>query len=226
MKKLVLILVIGVVSLSLKGQFLDNRIDFGFGAGFHLPLNSENISEYSSFRYPSLYGNYAFGAGIQAFCDYHIAKSLRVGIELESSRYNPWKGNQDVFILNEPVLSLSSISLRGLYLPQKKVQFASPATNWGYYIAPVFTYQLLKWDDTVLENNNQPAFSHSTIHPGFKTGFSLFHEFNNYYGLRLDVYYHFSLVESPYYLDKSFQSVNVSLNLFTKRFHNKYFRYD
>lgn len=225
-EKLFLIFLISVGTLALKGQFLDNKIDFGVGAGFHLPLNPETITRNSSFRYPSLYGNYAFGTGIQAFCDYRISESLRVGIGLESSRFSSWKGDQDIFILIDPVLSLSSISLRGIYLPKTIMQFATPSLKWGLYMAPILTYQVLEWDDTVPENYNQPAFLFSTIHPGFKSGISLFHEINNYYGLRLDVYYHYSAVDSPYYLDTSFQSVNVSLSVFTKRLHNRYYRYD
>lgn len=224
-RKSLFILIITVNCLHGQAQYLDHKMEIGMGAGFSYPLNASELTLDEGFVYPSLFGNYSFGAGINAWVNYHLNKALRLGIQLEGSYYPSWSGDQEIFILSEPTLLLLPLSFNAYYLPDK-LQLARPSIKWGCFAAPVLSFQVLEWEAIDQDNSGQMPSSSTAWDVGAKAGICFFSEINNSSGLRLDLYYQYIRTESLYYLDDAFHSVNVSLGFFFKKLQNRHFRYD
>lgn len=225
MRKALFILLIALAPFAIQGQYIENKIDFGIGTGASIPINSTELSRDDNFIYPSLFGNYGYGAGVNAWADYHFSESIRFGVALGFTRYPSWTGDQEIFILTKPSLSVVSLTADVCYLP-KKLQLAASTIKWGCFIAPVLAYQSLEWELIEQDYSNQLPNSSSAVNPGFRTGISLFAEVNNSNGLRFDIYYQFLNTESVYYLDQTFHSVNVTVGIFFKVLKNRFFMYD
>lgn len=225
MRKLITVLFFAGHSLLSQGQHLENKIDLGLGISSHMPVGPTELNHESDFVYPSLFGNYSNGFGGNVDLNYHLSERFRLGIRVEMAHFSSWKGDKRVFLLEDPALSLISFSASGHYLPGF-LQWSNPKFRWGLFVAPQLVSQMLKWDENLQEQANQPDHSNSTMHPGFMTGISLFYASGNFIGLRMDVYYQYVKADNVYHLDPSFQALNVSLGVYMKLLQNKYFRYE
>ncbi len=225
MRKQILVLLIAINCFVLQGQYLENKIDIGIGGGVCRPVSAADIQVNDSFIYPSLFGNYQSGNGIEAFVNYRVSASVRLGIHLATTKFNTWTGNHDIFVLGNPVFTLNTVSVSGFFLP-KKLQPRTPHFNWGVFASPGITYELLEWNEDAGYEADQSVISNATTHAGFKAGISLVSELTNYGGLRMDVYYQVQKVTSLYYFDQSLESINLSFYIFFKFLKNRNFMYD
>jgi len=227
MKKPAIILIVVFYSIMLNGQFVENRLQVGIGSNFTFPVNPDQISR-DHFYYPSLYGNYPAGIGGTLMLDYKVTKTIRVGIQLEKTRFGSWKGDPEIFILENPTLSQSTFSFCGLFKLSDYL-FYSDIISFGILVAPVISGINMHWKGYILpyysDNYPLPTTEYRTNY-GIKTGLNVMYEINNLIGLRTDLYYQYINMESLYIMDKSFHSVNISICLYLKFLKNRYFIYD
>jgi hypothetical protein len=99
MRKTTTLLVILCNCIWLKGQFIENKIDLGFGSSVSTPLKQDYIAN-GHFSYPALYGNYPGRFSARLMLNYNVSKSFRIGMDLDNIKFSSWEGDQQLFILD------------------------------------------------------------------------------------------------------------------------------
>jgi hypothetical protein len=226
MRRLELVFLILCHGFLLNGQFIQNKLNVSLGGSLSLPLNPQTINK-DHFNYPSLYGNYPAGLAGNFTIDYKFIQNIWIGIHLNELYYWMWYGDNNIFILEKPSLNLSTISFCGSYYP-KKCQVFPNSVSWSILLAPEIVLQKLKWHGVIQEDNDEQLFPNKDVrlNYGIKAGISILHDINNVNGIRADIYYQYINVKSPYYIDKSFHSVNISLGFYFKFLKDRYYKYD
>lgn len=227
MKTSILFLLTIFTASYLKGQVVDNHLNIGVGYDYVTSLNSDNISHVDHLNYPSLYGNYNYIHAGEIYADFRVQKNFWIGIHFDKFKYNNWSGNKDVFILQDPVLAFSTVSASLIY-NLNSARSANNLTHFNIFLAPLIGSQHLSWSaiqQSAYSDSVYAGGEHQTD-PGFRAGFGISHDINNDMGISANIFYQYIHVNSYYYLDHSFSSVDVSVKLYIRFLKNRYYRYD
>jgi hypothetical protein len=226
MKKKLLILLLNLFCLFLNAQYVENKLNIGFGVSLCKPLNRSLINK-EYFSYPSLYGNFKYGYCAHLSVDYKIKQNFWIGIEAGKTFYTKWSGDQEIFVLKDPYISLTSVCLNIFYCP-KHYQIYSGSIVWGVLFAPIVASQNLEWSSIKQQKDESNLYPYSEIKlfPGLKTGFGVIILNSNGLQIRSDICYQYFYCDNYYYTDKAFHSINISLQCYFRFKKNRYFRYE
>jgi hypothetical protein len=226
MKRYFILVIILVNYISMYSQSIPNKLNIGIGTNVCFPLNSNDVTE-TKFKYPSLYGNYQAGYAGLIMLEYELNSKYSVNLSLEKSRYNNWEGNEHNFILSKPSINITSYSFSLKYTPER-LQLNDYLFKWGIFLAPIMAAQKLKWDEInqSSDDNFEYPKSEKNFLPGFKTGFEMSYFTVNSILICSQISYQYLKCNSNYYMDKSFQSINISIVIKYKLFKNRYFKYE
>lgn len=211
------------------GQLIENRLNIGFGVNTMIPLNAKYVSE-NNFKYPSYWGNSGSSVGGNIDAEYKLSDYLSIGINSSFSHHLWWNDNVNNFTLSEPISKTSIVSCGIIYFPFGN-RWNSKISNLGIFISPMLFDHKLSWNDLNVDvgSNTEKlrnSFSKSNQNIGIQSGVSFLRERNNWDGIRLNIYYHWVKDSNNFYLDRSFQSFNISLIYYIKFLKNKYYLYD
>jgi hypothetical protein len=212
--------------LFLEAQFIDNKFNIGFGISACSPLNPKNVSN-DQFVYPSLYGNYPVGISGILTVKYQLKPDWNIIFDISKTLFADWNGDKAIFILHNPSLKLSTVSIVGLYLPDRFLIKSIPV-RWGVLAGPVLSKQKLSWTQIDQYTDNEITFPEEEKKTlgGFKAGIVLLYLENDLIEVYSEVYYQYLHCYSNFYNDKAFHSVNFSLQLNLKLFKNRYYNYE
>ena len=228
MKKLITYLFIVFSATSSYSQIIENKLNLSFGLNIGFPLNHGTIHQ-DQLNYPSFFGNCPATVSPNIFLDYNIRRNFSLGVELNYTYYSRWNGDANMFILSNPSIRQESFALVGTYFLQDiNVQFSQVKT--GIVFGPALLLNSLNWTKI----NNQNIYntsvvlpkSESKLHPGLRCGVCLQNAISNRLGFRLDFYYQYERANSIYYLDKSFNSLNLRVRVILRLFNDKYYNYE
>jgi len=208
-------------------QFIENKINIEIGTGVNLPLNNKSYTE-ADFNYPSLYGNYGIGIPLYIGIQDKINDLFWLGLDYNSYSYSNWKGDNELFVLENPTSKITSFHISASYLP-KKYQLNKKYGQWGITAAPGIYKHTLTWDE--LNNTNN---SDSTVYPSsFKEtnaemsiGLIYMKDLSGNFGISVKSNYKIGMVNNPYINDKTMHSFNLTLCLYYRAFKNRYFLYE
>lgn len=225
MKKYFLLIVVLGNFIQMNSQSIFNSINIGIGTSAAIPLNKNDINE-NSFQYPSLYGNYEVGFSGLIDVDFRLNNKFSISLIFDNSVFSNWSGDQNLFILSDPSLSLKNYLLSFKFSPEK-YQFKNTGLKWGFIVAPAIASQKLKWSAINQDADNDQVYpkSEKIYLPGIRTGFEISHFETNSFEFCSLICYQYLKSNSAFYMDKAFHSINVSIIVKYKLLKNRYFKY-
>ncbi len=216
-----------IAGLKLNGQYIDNKLDIFSGVGITTPVRW-NFNENENFSYPSLFENFKKTLSLSAGVNYWFKRNLTFGLEYKQNKFEHWNGNNDIFILENPELSIHTIALNtGLYYDL--INYFKIPGKIGIIAGPEFSRFSVSWTDF---NNEviQPGIQNdpkeeNLISPGAQLGLLYQRQINLNSGVRMELSYSLHHAPGLYYLDKSFSSLNFSVKLYFRAMKNRRYNY-
>jgi len=213
-----------ILPQDLKGQFLDNNLNIGVFAGGRTSLNGGSV-KLDGFSYPSLFGNFASVPELGGFMEYKLNGKIWTGICLSEMKFQTWTGNSEVFILENPGFSSTSVDLSISWHSTLLTIFP---WKLEYYLTtgPILSFDRVSWTSIdVLDefsNDNDRTYTNT----GWETGAGLQMNINNELGVKLQASYRYLHQNSILFEDKAFNSVRISLGVYKKLIKNINYKYE
>jgi len=227
--KTILTLFIFIVSSSfVSAQYIENKLNIGFGVGINLPVSPAYYTE-EGFVYQSYWGNTSYAPQYTFMAEYKARKNISFEFVYFRDNYFKWNEAVENFILDSPASDVQNVAVKIRYYPLL-IQMGSGYNRVGFVTGPVLGSQKLYWKqiDSNVEFSNDQSEVTSEKNPinGVMVGLSMVNENDNWDGFRVDVTYRYSRNNSSFYLDHVYQTFNLSFVYYLKFFKNKYYQYE
>jgi len=208
----------------LSAQYISNRLNIGFGAALLRPLNRSTVI-LDDFRYQSLYGNYPIGLDGLIFIDYLVTENLSAGISASRYGFSSWTGNPDLFILEEPGLKGTTLTLDLYWFPQHIGKTSLPKGLFVHF-APLLSAEYLNWTSIQQSEIMEFGSAESRMSSGFLAGIGSQFILNNRTGFRAEIYSGFIKEKWMYCLDKVYIPAGLRFSYYFRFMKNTYYQYD